>query len=108
MQQKEQTDRGTLFGWNVDICTRVWDGESSIMTEMLCERREGSDGWSLLSTVEGPQVPYANSVTLVAVSASSGSRPGPSSLLQFVAGYETKPPGKYLCRGGEDNLQDYK
>jgi len=23
MQQKDETDRGTPFGWNVDICTRV-------------------------------------------------------------------------------------
>ena len=106
MQQKEQTDRGTLFGRNFGICIRVWAGEGSIMTEMLCERREGSVGVVSLvnsgrASSPGDQVPYAT-VTLVAVSPSSGSRQDPSIFPKFAARYETKLPAKYLCRGGDD------
>jgi hypothetical protein len=47
----------------------------------------------------------------------SASRWSLSQLLQALgqilrvhpnAGYETKLPAKYLCKGGEDNWQDYK
>jgi len=77
------------------------------MTEMLCERREDSVGVvSLVNSGRrenpGDQVPYAISVTLVAISVSSGFRPDPSSFPQLVAGNETKLPTKYLCTGGDD------
>ena len=77
------------------------------MTEKLCERREDSVGVVSLvnsgrTASPGDQVPYAISVTLVAISASSGSLPDPSSFPQLVAGNETKLPAKYLCWGADD------
>jgi len=73
------------------------------MTERLCERRQDSVGVVSLvnsgrAASTGDQVPYATSVTVVAASASSGSRPDPSSFPQFAVGNQTKLPAKYLCR----------
>jgi hypothetical protein len=50
------------------------------MTDMLCERGDGSDGVVSLVSIgrdasPGDHVPYANSVTLVAVLAFSGPLP---------------------------------